>query len=326
MSVARPARNATSTSTTRASTTIDLPTLMRIKSLTMRARVVVEGFYKGLHRSPMHGFSVEFSEYRPYTPGDDPRYLDWKLYARTDRDYIKKYEDETNLRCQIELDASRSMDYGSGSYTKLDYARTASATLASFLSSQRDAVGLLRFDDDVREYLPPRHRPGHLRRLLALLDAPAGGSDTALEPPLERIAATVRKRGVILLISDFLSPLDHLKIHLSYLKSRGHDVLVWRILDPAELDFPFEEASQFLDLESGREFYVEPDAARAEYRRRFQLHAEAVAEACRDLGIEYTSLTTDRPLEMVLFELIHARLRTAPQRGPTRRFAGGGAR
>ena len=148
---------------------------MRIKSLQMRARVAVEGFIKGIHRSPYHGFSVEFSEYREYTPGDDPRYLDWRLFARSDRYYVKRFEDETNLRCYLVLDTSRSMGYGSGTYSKSEYARTAAATIAYFLSTQRDAVGLLTFEDRITDYLPPRHRPGHLRRLMAMLEREPDG-------------------------------------------------------------------------------------------------------------------------------------------------------
>src|SRR6478609_3662550 len=214
---------------------IDPQTLMRIKSLQMRARVAVEGFFKGIHRSPYHGFSVEFSEYRAYSPGDDPRYLDWRLYARSDRYYVKRFEDETNLRCTLVLDTSRSMGYRSGPYSKSDYARTAAATIAYFLSTQRDAVGLVAFEDRVTEYLPPRHRPGHLRRLMAALEREPTGRATDLAGPLEQIAATVRKRGLIVLISDLLAPVDALKARLGYLRARGHDVAVFRVLDPAEI-------------------------------------------------------------------------------------------
>src|SRR5687768_10115342 len=159
---------------------IDPAALMAIRNLELRARTVVEGFWHGLHRSPYHGFSVEFTEYRPYTPGDDPRYLDWKLVGRTDRYFIKKFEDETNLRCQLLIDGSRSMTFGSRGYTKADYAHTFAATLAHFLHHQGDAVGLLTFDETVREYLPPRHRPGHLRQLMLALEKPAGGQATDL--------------------------------------------------------------------------------------------------------------------------------------------------
>src|SRR6185295_10996358 len=164
--------------------------LMSIKNLELRARVVVEGFWHGLHRSPYHGFSVEFSEYRQYSPGDDPRYLDWRLYARTDRYYIKRFEDETNLRCHLLVDLSRSMGYGSQKYTKVDYARTAAATLAYFLSTQRDAVGLVTFDEQIADYLPPRYRPGHLRRLMLCLERAVAGTSTDVSAPLEQVAAT----------------------------------------------------------------------------------------------------------------------------------------
>ena len=184
---------------------------MRIKSLQIRARVAVEGFIKGIHRSPYHGFSVEFSEYREYSPGDDPRYLDWRLYARSDRYYVKRFEDETNLRCYLVVDTSRSMGYRSGPYSKSDYARTAAATIAYFLATQRDAVGLLLFEDRITEYLPARYRPGHLRRLMAALEREPAGRATNLVEPLEQIAATVRKRGLIILISDLLAPTDSLQ-------------------------------------------------------------------------------------------------------------------
>src|SRR4051812_14209073 len=232
---------------------IDPPTLMRIKSLQMRAKLAVEGFIKGIHRSPYHGFSVEFSEYREYSPGDDPRFLDWRLFARSDRYYVKRFEDETNLRCYLVLDTSRSMGYRSGtgsgsepgSYTKGDYARTAAATIAYFLSTQRDAVGLITFEDRITEYVPPRYRPGHLRRLMAVLEREPLGRATDLEGPLEQIAATVRKRGLIVLISDLLAPTDSLRTRLGYLRSRGHDVIVLRILDPAEVEFPFTTPAMF---------------------------------------------------------------------------------
>lgn len=297
---------------------------MRIKSLQMRARIAVEGFIKGIHRSPYHGFSVEFSEYREYTAGDDTRYIDWKLYARSDRYQVKRFEDETNLRCHLVVDASRSMGYGSTGYTKGEYARTAAATIAYFLSRQRDAVGLATFEDRITDYLPPRHRPGQLRRMLAMLERTPEGQATDLAKPLEEIAATVRRRGLILLISDLLAPIDTLKSRLGYLRSRGHDVIVLRVLDPAERDFPFDGPAMFRDVESGRALYVDPDAARAEYLRRFGAHAKEIERACADLGIELLTMTTDRPLELVLFDLLRARMRRG--RLPGRRGAVAGGR
>src|SRR4051812_22624929 len=195
---------------------IDPHTLMRIKNLQLRAKIIVQGFLSGLHRSPHHGFSVEFSEYREYTPGDDPKYLDWRLYARTDRYYIKRFEEETNLRCHLLVDLSRSMGYGSLTYTKVEYARTAAATLAYFLSQQRDAVGLVTFDQQIAEYVPARYRPGHLHRLMVCLERAVAGTSTDLAAPLEQVAATVRKRGMVVLISDLLADPAQLKKHLGY--------------------------------------------------------------------------------------------------------------
>jgi uncharacterized protein (DUF58 family) len=305
---------------------IDPGTLMRIKSLQVRAKVAVEGFIKGIHRSPYHGFSVEFSEYREYSPGDDPRYLDWRLYARSDRYYVKRFEDETNLRCYLVLDVSRSMGYRSGAHSKSEYARTAAATIAYFLSLQRDAVGLLTFEDRITEYLPPRHRPGHLRRLMAALEREPAGRATNLEKPLDEIAATVRKRGLVILISDLLAPTGSLAAKLGYLRSRGHDVIVLRVLDPAEVGFTFAFPAMFQDVESGREIYVDPAAAKEQYLRRFASHAALIEQSCVDLGIEYELVTTDRPLELVLLDLLKARMRrgrrpayrTAPGRGGRR--------
>jgi uncharacterized protein (DUF58 family) len=288
---------------------IDPATLMRIKNLQVRAKVVVEGFYSGLHRSPYHGFSVEFSEYRQYSPGDDPRYLDWRLYARSDRYYIKRFEDETNLRCYLLVDRSRSMGFGSASYTKGEYAATTAATLAYFLAQQRDMVGLMTFDAGIVDYIPPRYRPGHLHRIMVALERELAGTATDLGIPLEQTAKTAVKRGLVVMVSDLLAPIDTLETRLGYLRSRGHEVVVFRVLDPAELEFDFDNPSMFLDLESGRELYVDPEAARAEYLRRFQEHSQAVDKACSNLGIDFYQFPIDRPLELTLFDFLHARMR-----------------
>lgn len=302
---------------------IDAPTLMRIKGLHIRARVAVEGFVKGIHRSPYHGFSVEFTEYREYTPGDDPRYLDWRLFARSDRYYVKRFEDETNARCHILVDASRSMSYGSTGYTKGDYARTAAATLAYFLSSQRDAVGLATFEDRITDYLPPRHRPGQLRRLVAMLERGPQGRATDLSGPLEQIASTTRKRGLIVLVSDMLAPPEALRTGLGHIASRGHDVVALRIVDPAEARFDLEGAAMFRDLESDRELYIDPPLARSDYLRRYEAHSAEVERACVDRGVEYVAVTTDQPLDRVLFDLLRARMRLG--RRPGRHAAPGRA-
>lgn len=292
-----------------AATFLDPAALMAIRNLELRARTVVEGFWHGLHRSPCHGFSVEFTEYRPYSPGDDPRYLDWKLVGRTDRYFIKKFEDETNLRCQLVIDGSRSMAFGSRGWTKAQYAHTFAATLAHFLDQQGDAIGLLTFDEAVREYLPPRHRPGHLRQLMLALEKPAGGQATDLVAPLQRVAELMRRRGLIVLVSDLLAPLTALETSLALLTARGHEVLVFQLLDPAELAFDFAAPARFLDLETGRDIFLDPSLARAEYQRRFETHAAEVRAICERLGITLTRLVSDQPLELALVNFLHARAR-----------------
>jgi uncharacterized protein (DUF58 family) len=301
-----------------AQTLLDPAALMAIRNLELRARAVVEGFWHGLHRSPYHGFSVEFTEYRPYAPGDDPRYLDWKLVGRTDRYFIKKFEDETNLRCHLLVDNSRSMTFGSRGYTKAAYANTFAATLAYFLSQQGDAVGLMTFDENVREYLPARNRPGHLRHLMLALEKPPGGAATDLVAPLKRMAELVRKRGMIVLISDLLAPVEALETSLALLTASGHEVLLFHLLDPAELTFDFKSAARFLDLETGRDLFLEPSLARAEYTRRLEAHLGAVRVACERLGIAHRRLVSDQPLETALFDFLKSR----GERGKTVRRRG----
>ncbi|MCX6903995.1 MAG: DUF58 domain-containing protein [Verrucomicrobia bacterium] len=287
---------------------IDAQTLMSIRNLELRARVVVEGFWSGLHKSPYHGFSVEFTEYRQYTPGDDPRYLDWRVFARSDRYFLKRFEDETNLRCHLLVDQSRSMAFGSLSYTKAAYAATLAATLGYFLHLQGDAIGLLTFDEQVRDYLPARHRFGHLRRLMLSLETPVSGRATDLAAPLQRVAEIIRKRGLIVLISDFLAPLDRLEKAMVQLAACGHEVIVFQVLDPAEATFQFREPAVFEDLETGRTLMVDPGAVRADYTRRLEEHCAAVRQLCQRLGNTFSRLTTDQALEFALFDFLRARM------------------
>ncbi len=309
---------------------IDPAALMRIKNLQLRAKVVVEGFLSGLHRSPYHGFSVEFTEYREYSPGDDLRYLDWKLFARSDRYYLKRFEDETNLRCYLLVDLSKSMGFGSLAYDKAEYAKTVAATIAYFLSLQRDAVGLITFDAAIKDNLPARFRPGHMHRLMLCLEQSPAGSGTDLAAPLEQIAKTARKRGLVVLLSDLLAPIGELETKLGYLRSRGHEVVVIRILDPVEIDFPFEEAAMFHDLESGRELYVDPQLVRERYKQRFGEHRQGLVTVCSKLGIDLYELATSQPLELALFDLINARMRrgrqVARRQGPRTAAAAAGGR
>lgn len=290
---------------------IDPSAIMRIKDLPLRARAVVEGFMSGMHRSPYHGFSVEFSEYRPYTHGDDPRGLDWKLFARSDRYFVKRFEDETNRRCYLVVDQSQSMGYGSLEYTKSDYARTLAATLAYFLAHQRDGVGLLTFDESIDTFLPARHRPGHLRQLMVALSKPLAGKSTDVASPLDQIARLVAKRGLVILISDLLVPIDSLQSKLSLLRSRGHEVMILRTLDPMEISFNLETPGMIVDMETGRDLYIDPAVAANDYKRLFEAHRDEVKVICDSLGVDIFQVNTDRPLKDSLFDV----LSTHQQRG-----------
>lgn len=298
---------------------------MRIKNLELRARSIVEGFLTGLHRSPYHGFSVEFTEYRQYSPGDDTRFLDWKLFARSDRYFIKRFEDETNLRCHLLVDLSRSMSYGTVGYNKAEYAKTAAATIAYFLSQQRDAVGLLTFDESIVDLIPARFRPGHVHRLMMSLERAPAGTATDIEKPLEQVAATVAKRGMIVLISDLLTPIGSLERNLGYLRARGHEVVLLRLLDPTEIDFSFDEPAMFHDIESGRDLYVDPGAARENYLMEFREHADALQTICNNLGIDLHQLSIDRPLELILFDLLTDRMKRGRPSVRQRAPRGGGS-
>ena len=289
---------------------IDMSALMRIKNLQLRAKSVVDGFHNGLHRSPLHGFSVEFSEYRPYSLGDDPRTIDWKLFARSDRYYIKKFEDETNRRCYVVLDKSKSMEFGSLEYTKYDYARTVAATLAYYLTLQRDAVGLLTFDQDISYVLTARFRTGQLKRILSLLEKPVSGVTTDLQRPLAHLAEIVRQRSLIVIISDFLVPTESLRVPLSMLRARRHDVVLLRVLDPTEVVFEMDKASMVQDLETGREFYVDPVLAKAAYQTKFNNHENALMEMAGQLGIGWTRLQTNESVEHVLFDFLSRQQRS----------------
>jgi uncharacterized protein (DUF58 family) len=285
---------------------VDTAALMKIGSLELRAKVVVEGFQRGIHRSPFHGFSVEFTEYRPYVAGDDVRFLDWRLYARSDRDYVKKFEDETNLRCHLLVDQSGSMDFGSLGWRKADYAATLAATLAQFLDAQGDAVGLLTFTDRITEHLPPRNRPGHLRRILVGLERAAAGPTGELAKPLEAAAALIARRGLVVLISDLLAPLGPLERQLGALAAAGHEVVIFQLLDPAERSFAFADGTPavFRDLESGRQLFIDPAAARGAYQRALAAHLETIAAACRRWGVTHHLWSTDQSLDLALLAFL----------------------
>lgn len=288
---------------------LDPAVLARLGSLELKARVVVEGYLQGLHRSPFRGLSVEFAEYRPYLPGDDPRSIDWKIYARSDRTYVKRFEQETNLPCHLLLDVSASMDYGSIGVTKLAYGTYLCAALAWLLNSQRDAVGLMAFDTDVVAHVPPSVRPGHLRTLLATLDGLRPGARSDLSRPLNKLAEAITRRGLVVVVSDLLDEPDTVIAGLRHLRFRGMEVVVFHLVDPAERTFPFERATRFRDLETGTDVLTSPAAVRAEYLERFEAAQATFRDALRREGVDYSPLETSTPLEFGLLAYFAARRR-----------------
>ena len=279
---------------------LDPNALLQIKNLQLRARLLVDGLQSGSHRSPQQGFSVEFDEYRPYSIGDDPRSLDWKLYARTDRYCIKKYRDETNRRCYILLDCSRSMDTGSLAYTKLQYAQTLAATLAHYFWSKRDAVGFVSFDSKIGEVITAKRRNGQLQRIIGAIETQAGGDSTRLDLPLTQLAQTITTRGLVIIISDFLTPIEDLVLPTSLLAARGQEVCSLRILDPNELKFQPNGALTLRDAETGKLMYIDPAAASRQYAERFAAHANSLEQLCSQYGGELLTWTTDQKLSDLL--------------------------
>ncbi len=279
---------------------IDPNILASITSMELRARAVVEGFLSGLHKSPFKGFSVEFAEYRLYTPGDDPRHIDWKVYARTDRFYVKEFEEETNLACHLLLDLSRSMTYSSGGLRKLDYAGYLAASLAYLMARQRDAVGLFTFGDEIVDYVPAKVRTGHLHTVLNTLSAIQPVQRTDLGKPLHTLAEALQKKGMLILISDLLDDPEKIIESLEHFRFLGHDVLVFHVLDPAELTFPFHSTTRFVGLEDEGSLMAVPENVRAAYLERLKAHISRLRSGCGVNHIDYTVLDTSKPLDFAL--------------------------
>lgn len=288
---------------------IDPQVLSRISSLELLARGVVEGFVTGLHRSPYRGFSVEFMAYRPYMPGDDLMHLDWKLFARTDRYYVKEFEDETNTAMHLLFDVSRSMEYGSGGITKRAYASYLAASLAYLMIRQRDSVGITFFDEHVREHVRPRSTRGHLLTLLQRLEHVPAGTRSEMGKPLHELAERERRRGFVVLISDLLDDAGVIIDGVRHFRHVGHDVIVFHVLDPQELRFEFEDLAAFEDLETGERLVVAPEAAREAYLENVGRYLDALKKACSELGTDYVLMPTDRPLDHGLFQYLAARAR-----------------
>lgn len=312
----------TSTTGTRGAAHVQPQALMRLRSLELRAKVVVEGFWNGLHRSPYHGFSVEFTEYRQYTRGDDPKHLDWRVFARSDRYFIRKFEDETNLRCHLVADLSRSMSLASKGISKADYAATLAATFAWLLYLQGDAIGLMTFDNVLREFLPARHRPDHIRQVFIALEKPPRPAPTDIVGPLQKLIGILKKRGMVVLFSDFLAPIDRLETTLTSLTACGHEVAAFQILDPAEVAFSYDQPCLFEDLETGRTLLIEPSAVRDRYLEKFHAHQKALQDLTRKLGVRLHTLTTDDPMDRALGEFVQDRSRPGRRSRPNRGGAG----
>jgi uncharacterized protein (DUF58 family) len=290
----------------------DPEVLARIAGLGLRARRVVEGTISGLHRSPFHGFNVEFAEYREYSPGDDLRRLDWRVFGRTDRYYIKQFEEESNLRCTIVLDASASMRYGSGALSKFDYAATVVASLATLLVGQQDPVGLALFDSQQRKLLPPAATQAQLVRIVEELESSQPDRQTQLGPVLQTLSEQVSKRGLIIIVSDLLTELEPFYDGLSRLQYRGHEIMVLQVLDRDELELPFDDLVLFKDIEGSEELFGEPWVFRNAYRAAMQKFVEGVRETCGARAIDYLLMRTDENIGDALSHYLHARDRMQP--------------
>jgi uncharacterized protein (DUF58 family) len=286
---------------------LDPQILSRISPMDLRAQVVVEGFISGLHKSPYRGFSVEFAEYRQYTPGDDIRHIDWKAYARSDRYYIKQFEDETNLQCFILLDRSASMGYGSGGLTKLEYGSYLAASLAYFINHQRDGVGLITFDQKIQNFLPARSKSSHIYAILSVLDQITAGEATDMGKPLHELADSIRRRGLVILISDLIDETSQTMDALQHFRFKGHDVIVFHIVDPDEINFPFTDTAEFEDPETGEQMMVVPTVIRDEYIQAMEQFMEDNRAGCAKNQVDYLRMETSQPLDFALFYYLSKR-------------------
>ncbi len=303
---------------------IDPVQLARIADLQLLARSVVAGLSTGMHRSAHSGASIEFAQYRPYAQGDDPRSVDWHVYARTDRLYIKQHLRETNMRCTILLDCSASMDYSSGTVTKFQYARMLAACLALILTRQKDAVGFIGYHHDLCVYVPPRSSPQHMRRVLVELDnlRPAGATDTARA--LHYVGDVIHPRGMVVLISDLLHPVDETIDHMRSLRARRHELIVLQMSDPAEQTCPFDRAATFLDAEGADERFAIPQLVREEYLENRRRHFDFIRRECLAAEIDLAEFTTTEPLDRALHYFIHRRSHALVRSSQRRGRPGGG--
>lgn len=274
---------------------LDPEALARIGSLELVAREVVEGFVSGRHRSPYHGFSVEYADHRAYSPGDELRMLDWKILARSDKYYVKLFEEETNLRAYLLLDCSRSMAFQSGAMTKLAYGSYLAAALAYLMIRQNDAVGLALFDNAIRQYVPPRATPVHFRRILERLDQTTARDDTNVGAILHELADRIRRRGLIILISDLIDDVNNIVSGLHHFRHRHHEVIVFHVMDDAELTFPYERVTRFKDIEGAGRLVANPKSLRTRYLERMGEFTDRLKAECFERRISYNLANTSTP-------------------------------
>jgi uncharacterized protein (DUF58 family) len=282
----------------------------KLDNMALRARLVVEGYLIGQHKSPYHGFSVEFAEHRAYGSGDEIRHIDWKLYGKTDRYYVKRYEEETNLRSYILLDTSQSMTYGSGAITKLEYGSYLSAALTYLMLNQKDAMGLVLFDEKIRKFIPPRAAPSHANIIMGALDKIQSANDTQIRPTLDYMAERIKKRGLVILISDLLDDPDQVLMGLNHFRYNKQEMIVFHLLDRQELEFQFGDRTKFRDLETDETITTEPWHIRSAYQELIEMHQRKYRLGCRNQRIDYVPLFTDQPLDLALNEYLNKRQKT----------------
>jgi uncharacterized protein (DUF58 family) len=286
---------------------VDPKVLARIGNLELLAKTVVDGFINGLHRSPYFGASVDFAEHRGYMPGDDIRRVDWKLYARTDRYYLKEYEADTNTNFSVILDISKSMTFASRGIAKLEYGKYLCACLAYFAQKQRDRIGCITFDSDIVDHIPPSAK--HLDRVLHTLDRAKPERPSNLKVPMQKMAEFFGRKGILVIVSDLYEPPEAVMDAIKPLRFRGNDIIVFHVLDPSEISFDFDDASSFQDLESGEQIPVVPSGMADEYRKLIQEHIAALSTRFSQNRVDYSLVNTATPLDYALFKYLSARQR-----------------
>jgi uncharacterized protein (DUF58 family) len=288
---------------------LDPEVVAKLNNMKLRARLVVEGYLIGHHKSPYHGFSVEFAEHRAYGHGDEVRHIDWKLFGKTDRYYVKRFEEETNVRSYILLDKSQSMSFSSGSITKLAYGSYLSAALSYLMLNQKDAMGLVLFDEKIKKFIPPRAKTSHSNIIMSALDKIKPGNDTQIRPVLNSMADRIRKRGLVILISDLLDDPEQVLMGLNNFKYNKQEVIVFHLVDRKEYDFDFTDRTQFHDMETGATITTDPWHIRSAYKDQINKSIKNYRQGCRNLKIDYVQIFTDQPLDIALNQYLHKRQR-----------------